>query len=66
MALLDDLEAEVKETVGTEESATKLIDGFAARLQAAQNSGDSARVQAVIDAMKAVRAPLAAAVAANP
>lgn len=65
MAILDDLEAQVRATTDAEASATTLINGFAARLQEAQNSGDPARVQAVIDAMKASAGALSSAVVAN-
>lgn len=65
MAILDDLEAQVKANTDAEASAVVLINGFAARLQAAKDSGDPARVQAVIDAMKASADKLGAAVVAN-
>jgi hypothetical protein len=71
--VLADLTQTVTDTVGVMESATALIDGFAARLQAAVdaalNNGateaELAPVQAEVDALKSGSAALAAAVAAN-
>lgn len=71
--ILDDLQAEVAEDVTIMGSATKLINGFAARVQAAVDAAlangataeQLAPVQAEIDALNAGSNDLAAAVAAN-
>lgn len=60
---LDDLTQEVTDTVGVEESAKALIDGFAARLAAAGT--DPAKLSALRSSLKSASDDLAAAVAAN-
>lgn len=65
MALLDDLEAEVRADTDVNSSASKLLSRLATLLQEAKDSGNPARLQAVIDSMKANNASLAADVAAN-
>ena len=72
--VLDALQAQVTAVVGVMQSATTLINGFAARQQAAIDAAIAngataeqlAPVQAEVDALKAAADPLAAAVAANP
>lgn len=71
--VLDDLAAAVEKARGAEASATTLINGFAARLQAAIDAATSngateaelAPVQAEVDALNASADALSAAVAAN-
>ena len=71
--VLDDLKAEVENDVTVMGSATKLINGFAARLQAAvdaalANGATAEQLAPVTDevaALKAGSADLAAAVQAN-
>ena len=73
MAILDDLAAQVKANTDVEDSATLLINGFAARVQAAVDkalaggatAAELAPVQAEVDAMKTSAAALSSAVAAN-
>ena len=65
MAVLDDLETEVNDTASGIDSAIVLLDGLAAKLDAAVASGDPARVTAVIAAIKAKKEALAAAVMAD-
>ena len=65
MAVLDDLEVEVRETEAGIDSAIVLLDGLAAKLDAAVASGDPARVTAVIAELKAKKDALAAAVVAD-
>jgi hypothetical protein len=65
MALLDDLEAEVRANTNVDASASTLLARLATLLQEAKDSGDPVRLQAVIDSMKRDNASLAAAVAAN-
>jgi hypothetical protein len=60
---LNDLETEVSETVGIMESAKVLIDGFAARLEAAGT--DPAKLKKLRDDLNNGGDSLAAAVAAN-
>jgi len=70
---LDNLKAAVTAAQGAMESATVLINGFAARIQAAvdaalaggASAADLAPVQTEIDAINADATALAAAVAAN-
>jgi hypothetical protein len=71
---LDALQAQVTASIGAEQSATTLINGFAARMQAAidaalaggATAAELAPVQAEVDSLKASSDALAAAVAANP
>ncbi len=71
--ILAALEAQVKANTDAEASAVELINGFAARVQAAVDAAlvngataaELAPVQAEIDAMKASADALAAAVLAN-
>ena len=71
--VLADLEAEVTNDVTVMGSATILINGFAARVQAAidaalaggATAAELAPVQAEVDALKAGSTDLAAAVVAN-
>ncbi len=73
-AVLDALAAQVAATIGVEQSAGALIDGIAARVQAAvaaaiANGATAAELQPVqdeVDAMKVASDDLAAKVAANP
>lgn len=73
MAILDDLQAQVAATVTVEGSAVTLINGFAARMQAAVDAAlaggataaQLAPVQDEINAMKTSSDALAAAVTAN-
>lgn len=65
MAILDDLEAQTAANTDVINSVEVLVQDLAAKLQAALDSGNPARVQAVIDALKAKDEELAAAVAAN-
>jgi hypothetical protein len=70
---LDALAAQVKANTDVEASATQLINGIAARVQAAVDkaiaggatAADLAPVQAEVDAMKASADALSAAVVAN-
>ena len=70
---LDALAAEVASDTAVMSSATTLINGFAARVQAAvdaaiaggASAADLAPVQSEIDSLKASAGDLAAAVAAN-
>lgn len=71
--ILDDLQSEVAADVAVMSSATTLINGIAARVQAAVDQAlaggataeQLAPVQAEVDALKAGAADLSAAVAAN-
>lgn len=71
--ILADLQAEVTKDVSVMGSATTLINGFAARVQAAvdaaiaggASAADLAPVQAEVDALRAGATDLATAVAAN-
>lgn len=71
--VLESLRAQVEQTVGVMESATALVNGFTARLQAAVDQAlengateaELAPVQAEVDALKGASDALAAAVAAN-
>lgn len=71
--ILEDLKTEVQNDVTVMGSATILINGFAARVQAAvdaaitggASAADLAPVQAEVDALKAGSADLASAVAQN-
>jgi hypothetical protein len=71
--VLDDLKATVEATTSVEDSATMLINGFAARVQAAvdqaiangASAAELAPVQAEVDALKAASDALSQAVAAN-
>jgi len=71
--ILDDLQAEVTKDVAVMSSATTLINGIAARVQAAVDAAlaggataaQLAPVQAEVDALKAGSADLASAVTAN-
>jgi hypothetical protein len=71
---LDNLAAQVSATLGAEASAVTLINGFAARVQAAVDAAvrngateaELAPVQAEVDALTASSTALASAVAANP
>lgn len=65
MATLDDLVAEVAAEKTLDDSIIALINGLSAQLQAALASNDPAKVQAVLDGMKANAASLASALAAN-
>jgi hypothetical protein len=62
---LDDILAEVTRNTSVEQSAVTLIQGLAAQLQAALNSGDTTKIQAIITQLKANDDQLAAAVTAN-
>ena len=71
--ILADLEAQVRATTEVEDSATALINGFAARLQAAidaaiangATAAELAPVSAEVTALKTASDALAAAVVAN-
>ena len=71
--VLDDLQATVAATTSVEDSATMLINGFAARVQAAvdqaiangASAAELAPVQAEVDALKAASDALSQAVKAN-
>lgn len=63
MAILDPLTAEVAESKTIMESAVVLIEGIAAKLEAAKN--DPVEIQRLADELNASSEPLAAAVAAN-
>jgi len=71
--VLDDLKATVEATTSVEDSATMLINGFAARVQAAvdqaiangASAAELAPVQAEVDALKAASDALSQAVKAN-
>jgi hypothetical protein len=63
--ILDALEAEVAKVTAVEQSAVVLLTGLSQQLKDAVAANDSARLQAVIDALDAKTAALAAAVAAN-
>jgi hypothetical protein len=71
--ILTDLANEVTSITGVVDSAIALINGFAARMQAAVDAAllngataaELAPVQAEVDSLKASDAALAAAVAAN-
>lgn len=71
--ILNDLEAQVAETISVEKSAVTLINGIAARVQAAVDvaiaggatAEELAVVQAEVEAMKASAADLSAAISAN-
>jgi hypothetical protein len=71
--ILQALADQVKATTDVEASATLLINGFAARIQAAvtaalaggATTAQLAPIQAEVDAMKASAAALASAVTAN-
>jgi hypothetical protein len=71
--VLADLQATVAATTSVEDSATMLINGFAARVQAAvdqaiangASAAELAPVQAEVDALKAASDALSQAVAAN-
>lgn len=65
MALLDTLEAKVTELTEVVDSAEELLGELARLLQEAINSGNPARIQAVVDALESQKSELAAAVAAN-
>ena len=73
MAILDDLAAQVKANTDAEDSATLLINGFAARVQAAVDAAIAggataaqlAPVQDEVTAMKRSADALSAAVVAN-
>ncbi len=70
---IDSLTAQVTATLGVEASALALINGFAARIQAAidaalaggATAADLAPITAEVDSMKASADALAAAVTAN-
>lgn len=72
--ILDNLASTVTDTVGVMQSATVLINGFGARMQAAVDAAIAggataeqlAPVQAEVDALSAGKADLATAIAANP
>ncbi len=72
-AILDSLAAQVQASTDVEASATLLINGFAARVQAAVDAAiangataaELAPVQDEVNAMNASAAALSAAVAAN-
>jgi hypothetical protein len=74
MSVLDDLAAQVAATNGVMQSAVTLINGIAARIQAAvdaavqggASAAELAPVQGEVDALKAQSDTLAAAVVANP
>ena len=70
MSTIDDLKAEVTQTIGEEESAIALINGLADKLQAAidGNANSATQVAAITDVigqLRAERASLAAAVVAR-
>lgn len=73
MAILDDLAAQVKANTDVEDSATLLINGFAARVQAAVDKAlaggataeQLAPIQDEVTAMKRSADALSAAVVAN-
>lgn len=74
MPVLDDLATSVTNATGAMASATTLINGIAARVQAAVDAAIAggatpaqlAPVQAEVDALNAASADLSKAVAANP
>jgi hypothetical protein len=60
------LRAQVKANTDAEAAATALIQGIAAKLQAAiDNQADPAEIQALVTELASTAAPLAAAVVAN-
>lgn len=63
-AEFDTLSAQVSATVGVEQSAKALIDGFAAKLAAAGT--DPVKLSALANDLKTNSDALAASVAANP
>lgn len=65
MSELDDLTTSVNAEVTVEASALALINGFAAKLQAAIDAGNPAALTALKDQIDASSADLAAAVTAN-
>ncbi len=65
MAMLDDLQAQVAANGTVIQSVITLVQGLVVKLQAALDANDPAKVQAVIDQLKAQDQALAAAVAAN-
>lgn len=65
LAELDDLQAQVSNTTGVMESAKALLDGLAAKLDAAIASGNPAALVALRDALKNETDTLAAAVATD-
>lgn len=65
MAILDDLEAQVTANTDVITSVETLVASLAQKLQEAIDSGNPARIQAVVTALKAKDEELAAAVAAN-
>jgi DNA-binding FadR family transcriptional regulator len=66
MAGLDDLKAQVTQTLGVQQSAVALLQGLHAALLEAIASGDLATVAQVVDDLKASTDALAAAVEASP
>jgi hypothetical protein len=65
MATIDDVQSSVNSEKTVIDSAVTLLNNLTAMLQAAQNTGDPAKVQAVIDSITAQTQELAAAVQAN-
>jgi hypothetical protein len=65
MATLDDLLVEVEAEKAIDTSIVALVNGLSAQLAAAVASNDPAKVQAVLDGMKANAANLSAAIVAN-
>ena len=65
MGILDDLLVKVTDLDTTEDSVIALLTNIKAQLDAAIASNDPAKVQAVADAIDAIKAKAAAAVAAN-
>lgn len=63
MAILDPLAAEVTETKGVMQSAIVLINGLAAQIQ--EHLNEPEKIQEIINDLKATKAELAEAVAAN-
>jgi hypothetical protein len=67
MATLTELQTQVTESIGVEQSAITLIQGLAAKIQELINSGsDPAALQALVDELNTSEQALSGAVAANP
>jgi ATP/maltotriose-dependent transcriptional regulator MalT len=65
MASIADLQAQVQQNTDVINSAKTLLQGLADQLQEAKDSGDPAKIQAVIDQIKQNDDDLAAAVVKN-
>lgn len=66
MASLDDVVTEVEATHGAADSVLVILDRLVAELEAANQSGDPAKVDAVLVRVAALKQKLADAAAANP